>query len=296
MAAPQPQSQSSFASISFSWTDRLRFVQFPPAIIAPLTDRIRASWPPGIQAQQAHAQHAHAHAHEYKLRGAPFGGSAGGEGGAVGGCRLVRDVLAFLHARGWVLVAPVGHGRAASSKDSLVFRQRRRAAAAVVEGGERGGVVGEGMVVVVVPPPLEWLVVAPGGTDRLRVISDGPTTPREAAAAPSSTKERDHDELGVLVQALRRAFAAVDYFQSGEWSVDSYEFKLKGYPWSAATGEKSVKAERLLLAVVETLDRFGWRSYATVTQRSGSDAAKKADTWYFVREEGWVPGSPFNGQ
>jgi hypothetical protein len=298
MAAP-PASQSSFATVAFHWTDKLRLIQFPPSITHSIADQIRASWPPGIQAEQVYAEHAY----EYKLKGAPFGSLGAKE--AVGGRRLVRDVLAFLYRRGWVIVTPISHSRHARSKDSLVFRQRR--AVSGTEGKTESEKLSAGGDVVI-PLPVEWLVIAPTGGDRLRVISDGPiwrdvvggtdpdSTPEPTSSrAATSSWERNHDELGVLVQNLKQALAAIDYFQSGEWNHDSFEFKLKGYPWSAM-GEKTVKVERLLLAVVEMLDRFGWRSYATVRQRSDSDDVRKADTWYFVREDGWIPGSPFNGE
>lgn len=291
---------SSFASISLGCTDKLRLHQFPPSIQDSVAEQIRASWPRGIQVEQAYGQHGY----EFKLRGNPFGSVGAKEG--VGGRRLVRDLLACLYARGWTLVAPVSHSRQKGSKDSLVFRQRRAE--------ERSG--GD----VVVPPKVEWLVIAPTGRDRLRVIPDGPIWSDVVSRSGFSVAEElaelaadygkagsfssssapppgegNHDEFGVLVQSLKQMLAGLDCFQSGEWSHDSFEFKLKGFPWSARD-EKAAKVELLLLAVVETLDRFGWRSYATVRQRSDTDEARKQDTWYFVREEGWIPGSPFNAE
>ena len=288
-----PVSSSVYASISLNWTDKLRLHQFPAPITRSIADQLRASWPPGIQAEQVYARDSY----EYKLKGTPFGAFGAQE--EVGSRRLVRDVLAFLYARGWTLVTPLSHSRHARSKDSLIFKQRRQ-----TDGGKGMGPAGGD---VVPPPAVEWLVVAPTGGDRLRVISDGPVR-RDVVAGRSGSggiggngttaslaKERNHDELGVLVQSIKQVMLGLDYFQSGEWSHDSFEFKLKGYPWSAM-GEKTVKVERLLLGIVETLDRFGWRSYATVRQRSDSDDVRKQDTWYFVRDEGWVPGSPFNGK
>lgn len=289
---------SSFASVSLPWADKIRLLQFPPSIRGGFAEQIRASWPRGIQSEQEYAEHAY----DYKLRGNPFGSVGGKESAA--GRRLVRDLLSFLHARGWVLVTPVSHSRQAGSKDSLVFRQQR------VEGKVGGDVV--------VPARVEWLVLAPSGRDRLRVIPDGPTWHEVVSAssiaggaeelaadygkagsfssssAPLSGGS-NHDEFGVLVQSLKQVLAGLDLFQSGEWSHDSFEFKLRGFPW-AARDEKTVRVERLLLAVVETLDRFGWRSYATVRQRTDTDEVRKQDTWYFVREEGWIPGSPFNAE
>jgi hypothetical protein len=312
---PTHTSPSTFASLSFHWTDKLRFINFPAAAQTSIAEQIRASWPRGIQKEQVYAQHAY----EYKLKGRPFGASGAKE--AVGSRRLVRDILALLHRSGWVLLTPVSHNRQAGSKDTLIFRRQR-----VVRQDEEGQ---EGMAVdsggkgdVLVPPPVDWLVIAPARGDRLRVICDkpvwrdgtgaggGPVKQEEeeedddddddeeeekGGRASSASRSHDHDELGVLIRALKQAFAELDYFQSGQWTYDSFEFKLKGFPW-AAVGDKRVKAERLLLAVVETLDGFGWRSYATVRQRSESEDVRKADTWLFVREEGWVHGSPFNGE
>jgi hypothetical protein len=299
-----PISHSTFASISLNSTDKVRLHQFPPSIRQPIAKQIRDSWPPGIQAEHVYAKHAY----EYKLRGTPFGTGRMG----LGSRRLIRDVLAYLYARGWVLVTPLSHRRHAGSKDSLVFRQRRvEGAMGVVEKG-----LGPEGCEVVIPPPVEWLVIAPTGGDRLKVISDGPlrrdvvskssltghgelgvvgnNEEAPSASAPRS-RECNHEELEVLVQSLKQVLTGLDYFQSGKWGNGqiSFEFKVKGYPW-LAQGKETVMVERLILAVVETLDRFGWRSYATV--RQGGYSEENQDTWYFVREEGWVPGSPFNAE
>ncbi|KAB5570565.1 hypothetical protein GE09DRAFT_711958 [Coniochaeta sp. 2T2.1] len=295
---PSQASTSTFASISLNWTDRLRLLQFPPSVVHSIADQLRASWPPGIQAEQALAPHCY----EYKLRGTPFGSIGSKE--AVGSRRLVRDVLAWLYVRGWTLETPVSHSRYPRSKDSLVFRQRRVVESAGWKGKEKqqdekdngGRLLGNNNEEVVLPAPVEWLVVAPMHGDRLRIIRDlngllvdGGNGEKFSSSSSSSSsaataRMRDsQDELGVLVQALKQAIAGVDYFQSGEWSHDSYEFKLKGYPWNAIGG-KTVKVEVLLLAVFETLDRLGWRAYASVRHRSDDDDTRKSETMFFVRD------------
>ncbi|KAB5558160.1 hypothetical protein GE09DRAFT_1058224 [Coniochaeta sp. 2T2.1] len=293
LPSPPQTPTSTFASISLNWTDKLRLLQFPPSVVHSIADQLRASWPPGIQAEQALAPHCY----EYKLRGTPFGSIGSKE--AVGSRRLVRDVLAWLYVRGWTLETPVSHSRYPRSKDSLVFRQRRVVESAGWKGKEKQQDEKEkvgrtllGDKEVVLPPAVEWLIVAPTHGDRLRVIRDGNglvdggEKQSEAASSSSAATARmrdSQDELGVLVQALKQAILGADYFQSGEWSHDSYEFKLKGYPWNAI-GSKTVKVEVLLLAVFETLDRFGWRAYASVRLRSDDDDTRKAETMFFVRD------------
>lgn len=304
---------STFGIMSFHYSDTIRFLQFPESIYTGVAPLLRASWPPGIQSERPYAQ-----AYEYKLKGRPF--TALGDQECVGSRRLVRDLLAFLHRRGWVLVAPVKHSRHAGSKDSLVFRQQSRRARESTEklatssvmtpstdpeaGPSSPPIVDRVLSVAevadpVIPPPLDWLVVTMSKRDRVRIIYDAPAAgdQRGDDAAGSSGSGNDvssdvfahrghnHDELGVLVQALKRAITDVDYFQSGEWKYDSFEFKCKGTPW-LALGRKTVKVRLLILRLIETLDRFGWQSYAVVQQRSDGEDTRKADTWYFVRPRG----------
>lgn len=118
----------------------------------------------------------------------------------------------------------------------------------------------------IIPSPVDWLVVAIAKRDRVRVIYDAPPTADrsgaefgEADKGGSSVfthRDHNHDELGTLVQSLRKAIADIDYFQSGERKYDSFEFKCKGTPW-LATGLRTVKANLLILRLAETLDRFG---------------------------------------
>jgi hypothetical protein len=281
----QSATTSVFASISLTWTDKLRLHQFPASVTQEIADQLRASWPPGIKSEQD-LPHG---AHEFKFKGTPFGTFGTQEG--VGSRRLIRDVLAFLYARGWTLVVPLSHSQRKGSKDSLVFRQRSIERGPGLEKGEGAAAA---RVEVLVPPPVEWLVIAPAAGDKLRVIYDGSLklSGGSAVAAAAGGKQHDHDELGVLVQSLKQVLLGMDYFQAGTWSHDSFEFKFKGYPWSALKDEKRVKVERLLLEVLDVLERFGWRSYATVRHRSDTDDVRKQDTWFFVRDEDWVPESP----
>ena len=79
-------------------------------------------------------------------------------------------------------------------------------------------------------------------------------------------------------------FQGMDVFQSGEWNLDSFEFKFKYAPWRAH-GEATVKTRLLLLRIIELLDSHGWRSYCACKQRTESDDVRQPDTWYFVKEK-----------
>jgi hypothetical protein len=303
-------SPSSFATLSFDTADKLRLIQFPFPLISALSSHLKTLWPAGIQQERIYA----IHAYEFKLKGWPFALSALSSGkDIVAGIRLVRDVLAFLYARGWKVETGMGIERAVGSMDTFVLRQRRKGGKEkkratgtgekeeVVEGRRiMGAGVGMGMGSdggdVVIPPEAEWLVISPEKGDRLRVIYDvlpssvtnsteierRETEEEETTDMPG---ERHYDEYGDMIQALKGALTEVDYFQSGNFSEKSYEFKLKGWPWSEM-GERAVKVRRLVLKIMETLEGFGWRSYTTL-QRRGAEKSRGLDTWFFVREKGW---------
>lgn len=288
-------SPSSFATLSFDSADKLRLVQFPFPLATAISTQLKTWWPAGIQRERIYA----VHSYEFKLKGWPFGGISLGKD-YVKGMRLVRDLLAFLYERGWVVEVGLAHEKAVDASDTLVFRQRRRTMRGekMLE-GKKGLGVGDGDGDdIVIPPEVDWLVLSLEAGDRLRVIYDAPpgvvrpsteeaSGSNEKVAASSSEMPREHnyDELGVLIQALKEAFIEIDYFQSGKWTHDSFEFKLKGWAWSEM-GEKAVKARRLVLGIIETMERFGWRSYTTL-QKRGQEKVRGTDTWYFVREKGW---------
>jgi hypothetical protein len=210
---------------------------------------ILACWPPGIESYGAFEQ-----SYQYKLKGAPFGYWRSQQ--YVGGIRLVRDVLAFLYSHNWELASSMLCSRRYTAKDTLIFRKR--------EAGEL--------------PAVEWLSLAPLGSDRLRVVYD-------ADGVRLCGGESDQDYLGVLITGLKKMLEGLDYFQKGDWSHDSFEFELKGRPWRSR-GEASVKMRIMLMKLLETMEGHGWRLYTTVVQRTGTDEDRILDTWYFVRETG----------
>ncbi|KAK3379497.1 hypothetical protein B0T24DRAFT_158898 [Lasiosphaeria ovina] len=249
MPAENTTSSSAFAILSIHKNDSLRFLQFPDDIHANIQPVILATWPLGIQSSGPYAE-----SYQYKLKGKPFGWA--NEQEVVGGFRVMRNVLAFLHEQSWQLVTPLVCSRKRGAKDTLIFRRRP------LDAGP--------------PVPMDWLAVALMGSDKLRVVYDAKDVKLSGGA------DSDHDHLGVLISGLKKALEAMDCFQKGDWSYDSFEFKLKGRPW-LSQGEDVVKSRLLLLRIVETLDSSGWQSCCSVLQRTGNDDFRMADTWYFMR-------------
>lgn len=301
---------NTYAILSLHHSDTIRFLQFPESLYTGAAALLRASWPPGIQSERPYSQ-----AYEYKLKGRPFGTL--GDQESVGSRRLVRDLLAFLHRRGWVVVTPLNQSSHAGCKDTLIFRQQARQSgesqtpqnqlsmrtgSSSSEAGPSSPRVLPAAEVAdpVIPPPVDWLVVTMSRNDKMRIIYDTPTVDDQLGDTKGSSSgsgkggssssasvpraDDNHDELGVFVQAIRRAMTDIDCFQSGEWKYDCFEFKCKGTPWVT----RLVQVRLLLLRLVETLDRFGWQSYVTMRQRTESDDPRKADTWYFVRPRSWA--------
>lgn len=253
---PRATLPSTYATLSLHKTDTLRLLNFPATLPAELEPVFLSSWQQGLESQSRLDQ-----SYEFKFKGRPFGYFRSVH--HVGGIRLMRDVLAFLHARGWILLTSMLCSRRYTAKDTLVFRRR---------GGAEEGTG------TLPPAETEWLGLAPLGTDRLRVVYDAAD-----AAAGDGKAEKDHDHLGVLITAVKGVLQELGYFEKGEWNHDSFEFALKGHPWQSR-GEASVKKRIMLMRLLETMDERGWRLYATIIQRRGNDESRVMDTWYFVRE------------
>ncbi|KAK3313526.1 hypothetical protein B0H66DRAFT_354942 [Apodospora peruviana] len=233
-----------FASLSLHKSDSIRFLQFPEEIYTEAQSVILKVWPPGIQTSGPYGE-----SYQYKLKKRPFGSM--GDQEAVGGARLVRNMITFLSSRSWDLVTPLLCSRHLGAKDTLIFRKRSPETPP--------------------PPPVEWLTVSMLRSDRLRIIYDA-----------SSEIDADHGHLGLLIASLKKMLEEMDYFQKGDWSFDSFEFKLKGLPWPAH-GVNTVKTRMLMLRVLDVLDSFGWESRVNIGQRSGTDDYRMPDCWYFVR-------------
>lgn len=244
-----PPPPSTYATVSFHKTNIIRLIDFPDDINLSLQPVIVTSWPLGLVSSGRVGE-----AYEFKVNGKPFGTVSGRQ--AVAGIRLLRNIFAFLHDRSWELVTPMTFSRRPTAKDTLIFRQLSPP--------------------LVPPSPVEWLALAPIRSDRLRVVYDVPDVKLLGADA-------DHDYLGILITSIKRTLEGGDWFDKGDWSHDSFEFKLKGSPW-LSRGEASNKTRILLLRLLETMERHGWKLHTAVLQRAGTDDIRMTDTWYFMRE------------
>jgi hypothetical protein len=162
----------------------------------------------------------------------------------------------------------------------LVFRQRRQ------EQGEQQQQQQQ---------ELEWLVLAPLATDKLRVVYDvrrggddgggGGGRSLDGESENGLRQDHDHDYLGVLITAIKEVLEDLGYFAKGGWSNDSFEFSLKGWPWRSRS-ESGVKLRIMLMRLFEALEGHRWKLYTACVMRSGTDSERCLDTWFFVRELG----------
>lgn len=258
-SSPTPSSAlpPTYATLSFHKSNIIRLLHFPQELTSALEAVILASWPLGLESHGPFDQ-----SYEYKVKGSPFGHYRSQQ--YVGAVRLLRDVLACLHAHNWELVTSVLCSRRYTSKDTLIFHRRRVDAA------------------LPPPAPVEWLALAPTGNNKLRVVYDGPGV---RLCGGDGDRDNDHDHLGVLIASIRKVLFEMDYFEKGAWSYDSFEFDLKGWPWRSR-GAASVKMRVMLVRLLETMAAHGWRLYTTTVLRTGKDDFKILDTWYFVRGRG----------
>lgn len=122
------------------------------------------------------------------------------------------------------------------------------------------------------PPPAEWISISFNQRDRLRLIGADPT----------------------LIAAFKSILVSLRLLQSESWkdkSQNAYEFKIHGYPWMAS-GEETMSTRFLLLKMLETLEEHGWSLYASIDQnQSTSENTSETDTWFCVKQKGWVPGN-----
>ncbi|KAK4445680.1 hypothetical protein QBC34DRAFT_412911 [Podospora aff. communis PSN243] len=264
----------TFATVSFHKRDMIRFIQFPDKLAPLLQELLAASWAPGIKEETIYG----GCALQFKTNRRPFGISEDKE--TVDGRRLVRDILDFLWLRGWRLVESIGHSQNNGTKETLIFRLD----------DDGGGGHAETNLAGIQPDhrqtPLDWMVVAMSSTNKMRLILDSNTTQADKASPTPAVH---------LVTEVKTVLEKLDRFDSGSWTHESYEFKLKGRPWGGM-GEETVQSRVILLQLLALFDRLGWKSYASVGLGTEIGDFKRPDTWYFVRPVGWVAGSPFNDE
>ncbi|KAK1756196.1 hypothetical protein QBC47DRAFT_182020 [Echria macrotheca] len=252
-----------FATLSFHKRDTIRLLQFPDQLYTSLQPAILASWPPGIEASGPFADSPGSY--HFKLKGRPFAWRTSQD--SVGGARLVRDLLAFLHHFNWDLVMPLSCAQRLSSKDLLIFRPRPPSAAPSL--------------------PMEWLAVAPAKSDRLFIIGDS----QPAFETPRAVSEHTPNHVVWLTMTLTRTLQELDVFQSSETKYNWVEYKLKGRPWMKG-GEDGVKTRIVILRILELLHHCGWSAHTSVQHRTGNDDRRMLDTMFFMRPKGLAVDSP----
>jgi len=118
------------------------------------------------------------------------------------------------------------------------------------------------------PPESEWIAISFNQSNRLRLIGAN----------------------AQLIGAFRTMLKGTRLLQGEGWkdkSRNTWEFKIQGAPWMAS-GEERMVARLLLLKMVETLERYGWRLYASVDQNEAYvGQSGKTDSWFCVRKKGW---------
>lgn len=241
-----PANSNKYATLSMSKSDRIRFMGFPEDIYSKAGTVIAASWPPGIQSEQFYAG-----SYEYQMKGRPFGTLGTNE---ALGCRvLLRDILAYLYDRSWVLITSMSLSEKIGSKDTLLFKKWD---------DER--------------PKVEWLVVQLYHKNKIYLHC---TTDHSWSSPPRP------ESNSTLVTSFQNLLTKLECFEKGHWSQhhDAYEFTLKGGPWRCH-GQNSMKARRLLLEMAECLDGLGFESYGAVKQRTENDDWRICDSWYLVRK------------
>ncbi|KAL2060337.1 hypothetical protein VTL71DRAFT_9732 [Oculimacula yallundae] len=123
------------------------------------------------------------------------------------------------------------------------------------------------------PPASEWVSISFNRSDRLRLIGADEQL-RFAFKNLLSEMRLLQEDCGWKDQSLK-----------------AWEFKINGYPW-LASGEETMRTRLLLMRMLECLECSGWSLYASIDQSSASgNDTSETDTWYCVRERGWVPGS-----
>ncbi|TVY34725.1 hypothetical protein LSUB1_G005023 [Lachnellula subtilissima] len=121
------------------------------------------------------------------------------------------------------------------------------------------------------PPPSEFIAITFNQGDRMRLIG-----------APNA-----------LLADVRMLLKEMNLLQAEDWKdgkLQAWEYKMYGWPWHA-TGEETMTTRLLLLKLLETLESRGWSVYASIDQSTGTEDRSETDSWYVVKERGWVEGS-----
>ncbi|CAF1074027.1 unnamed protein product [Rotaria sordida] len=85
-----------------------------------------------------------------------------------------------------------------------------------------------------------------------------------------------------LIRAVQQTIGT-NVIQREEWvySQTAYQFKLRGYPWTA-DGDEAVTSRIKLLALLDCFTSFGWELHASIDMSIGQEG-HDTDTWFFRR-------------
>jgi len=86
-----------------------------------------------------------------------------------------------------------------------------------------------------------------------------------------------------LISAVHANLNPLD-IQREEWLDEgiAYQFKLRGTPWLSG-GEEGVYYRIKLLSLLDCLNKFGWKLYASIDM-SKTHEGRDIDTWFFRRD------------
>lgn len=119
------------------------------------------------------------------------------------------------------------------------------------------------------PPSCDWLTISFPRANTIEIVD-----------APSSD----------LTDALVAEYTSSHLLKSHELEPTRLTFRFYGRPWYAcAFSEKSVQSRILLLKLLEILEKFGYKFFASVDGVNGFD---KADMILVTRQQGRTPGMP----
>lgn len=216
-----------FAVISFNMTDRIRLIQFPVADIDRIRDLIRLAWPDGVQNTRMYNV-----AYEFQLKGTPWFHNPSGN---VKARKLIRMLLQGLYEIGWVHDAAVTMGKKANEKGEF-FR----------------------------PPSGKWFELTEVDTLVFRK-HDKPMPPMDffTISFDQMHTVTVHEGRSELCRQLIQRFKQAGWSKESAFVEDRMEIRLKELYW-LANGEKTVEVRLMLLAIMEILEQYGFRTYASL--------------------------------
>jgi hypothetical protein len=157
--------QTSFASVSLHMTDRIRFLLFSQQDLASVRSVLKTHWHKGIQNERPYNK-----SQEFKLNGRPWSGSGTGSD-SIPAIIMIRELLAHLYSRGWILTAATDISKKEFDKDTLIFRKQP------------------------VLPPVSWLGISFVAGDKIRLVGAPQSLVVAFRSLLQSTRHLQEDRL-----------------------------------------------------------------------------------------------------